>query len=75
MRFRCKLQDVISVPGIIREPTAKTDAAAGVLMTDCAWCLADAGLPAGNGSHGICAAHAEQIMIQARQRRRERGAA
>jgi len=75
MLFRCKPQDVISILGIIREPPAETGVAGEAPTIDCAWCLADADLAAGNGSHGICAVHAERIIIQARERRRERGAA
>ena len=75
MLFQCKPQAVISVLGIIREPTEETGTAAEVLITDCAWCLAEAGLPPGDGSHGICPAHTEQIIMQAREYRRKRDAA
>lgn len=44
------------------------------LTTSCAWCNEEAGIPQGDGSHGICDEHAEQVRQQAaesRQRRRE----
>lgn len=35
---------------------------------DCAWCNQEAGIPQGEGSHGICVRHAEQQynMLRAR---------
>jgi hypothetical protein len=30
--------------------------------TECAWCLSEQGLEFGNGSHGICARHATQVL-------------
>jgi hypothetical protein len=27
---------------------------------DCAWCMVEQGIELGNGSHGICAEHAEE---------------
>ena len=41
--------------------------------TECAWCLSEQGLDFGNGSHGICARHANQVLqhyyeIRARRR-------
>lgn len=35
----------------------------------CAWCRRDAGQPMGEGSHGICARHAEQVLVQAKMRK------
>lgn len=35
-------------------------------LLDCAWCLKEAGLPMGNGSHGICQRHAAIVEEQAR---------
>lgn len=35
----------------------------------CAWCLAEQGLPAGEGSHGICKKHANMILLQYRATR------
>ena len=32
--------------------------------TDCAWCLEQSGQALGEGSHGICEAHAEQIYAE-----------
>lgn len=32
-----------------------------VLTTDCAWCLEEQGLPMGEGSHGVCTPHAEEV--------------
>jgi hypothetical protein len=30
----------------------------------CAWCLSEQGIAASEGSHGICCAHAEQMLLQ-----------
>lgn len=40
----------------------------------CAWCLREQALPFGNGSHGICEAHAaiENAQCQARRAARQR---
>jgi hypothetical protein len=37
---------------------------------DCAWCLAEQGRAAGEGSHGICPYHAEQVYQAHRASRR-----
>lgn len=37
--------------------------------TECAWCLAHKGLPMGEGSHGICEAHAEIVRTKSQMRR------
>lgn len=34
------------------------------LPVSCAWCLAEAGLPMGEGSHGICKDHAHAILAK-----------
>ncbi len=39
--------------------------------TSCAWCNAAAGQPQGNGSHGICLFHAQQMLQAAKTRRRQ----
>ncbi len=36
---------------------------------DCAWCLQERGMPMGDGSHGICPRHAEQLLAGWRARR------
>jgi hypothetical protein len=36
--------------------------------TQCAWCLQEQGLPMGDGSHGICADHANEMIQSARRR-------
>lgn len=36
---------------------------------DCAWCNDEAGLPQGNGSHGICRKHSAQLIARAKARR------
>src|SRR5690348_10184741 len=33
----------------------------------CAWCLSEQGIPAGEGSHGICKQHANRLLLQRRQ--------
>lgn len=38
----------------------------------CAWCLSEQGIPAGEGSHGICAQHVEQLLQQWEERRARR---
>jgi hypothetical protein len=43
--------------------------AVAVLDYQCAWCLAEAGQPAGEGSHGICTRHEDEILQRARERR------
>lgn len=48
------------------------DIIAGVAVP-CAWCLHEQGLPAGEGSHGICRQHADQLLIQWRKQRRKHG--
>jgi hypothetical protein len=35
----------------------------------CAWCLAEKGEPAGNGSHGICRKHAAILLMRHRELR------
>lgn len=35
----------------------------------CAWCLSAQGLPAGDGSHGICRQHANGLLLEQRSRR------
>ena len=40
--------------------------------TACAWCLDEMGRPQGNGSHGICARHAEQLVAEAKARKARR---
>lgn len=38
----------------------------------CAWCLSEQGLPAGEGSHGICSGHANKLLLQQRTLRSRR---
>lgn len=38
----------------------------------CAWCLAAQGIPAGEGSHGICKFHKAQLLAQAARLRAAR---
>ena len=33
----------------------------------CAWCLSEQGIPAGEGSHGICRQHANGLLLQQRK--------
>src|SRR5260370_36339621 len=40
----------------------------------CAWCLKEQGIPAGEGSHGICAFHHAHMLLQAARRRVARAA-
>lgn len=40
------------------------------LPISCAWCLQEAGQEMGNGSHGICEAHAESLLAAWRARKR-----
>jgi len=35
----------------------------------CAWCLSEQGIPAGEGSHGICQKHANWLLLQRRNLR------
>jgi hypothetical protein len=35
----------------------------------CAWCLSEQNIPAGEGSHGICREHANQLLLQQRKLR------
>lgn len=35
----------------------------------CAWCLSEQGIPAGEGSHGICSKHANWLLLQQKLRR------
>ena len=39
---------------------------------DCAWCLAEAGIAPGNGSHGICKRHSEEQYTRYKRRKEER---
>ncbi len=39
-----------------------------VPVLDCAWCLKEAGIEPGDGSHGICPRHAEQLLADWRAR-------
>jgi hypothetical protein len=41
----------------------------------CAWCLSEQGIPAGEGSHGICRKHADWLLLQQRKLRSRRIAA
>jgi hypothetical protein len=38
----------------------------------CAWCLSEQGIPAGEGSHGICKKHANWLVLQWRKLRSHR---
>ena len=38
----------------------------------CAWCLSEQGIEAGEGSHGICAVHADWLLKQWREHARRR---
>ena len=38
--------------------------------TLCAWCLSEQGIPADEGSHGICMMHANKILLQHKMRRK-----
>jgi hypothetical protein len=38
----------------------------------CAWCLSEQGLPAGEGSHGICKMHANLLRLQQQKLRSAR---
>ena len=38
----------------------------------CAWCLSEQGIPAGEGSHGICKKHANKLLLQQRKIRSRR---
>ena len=40
--------------------------------TQCAWCLQAAGLPMGDGSHGICEMHSAQMIQRYQAGRTER---
>lgn len=40
----------------------------------CAWCLAEQGIPAGEGSHGICKRHADAFLNQWKGKRNGRSA-
>ena len=44
------------------------------LTVQCAWCMKSAGIPLGNGSHGICSEHAAQVIEAYRARKREKNA-
>lgn len=37
--------------------------------TECAWCNEHQGIPQGNGSHGICATHAEIMRVKYQMRK------
>lgn len=39
------------------------------LPVQCAWCMVEAGIELGNGSHGICEAHATLLLTESRARR------
>ena len=41
----------------------------------CAWCLSEQGIPAGEGSHGICRQHANWLLFQQKERQRRRALA
>jgi len=34
-----------------------------LIVNPCAWCLAEQGIPAGEGSHGICKKHADKLVM------------
>ena len=36
----------------------------------CAWCLCEQGIEMGEGSHGICSRHADELLLQYKERRR-----
>jgi hypothetical protein len=48
---------------ISREESPKKDVVLSVEPL-CAWCLSEEGLPAGEGSHGICGKHAAAFLLQ-----------
>lgn len=45
---------------------------ATIITRQCAWCLAEAGLPFGEGSHGICAEHADNEYQKWQEKRKAR---
>jgi hypothetical protein len=66
----------IILPG--EEECPKTDAQlsgepVGWVAPLCAWCLSEQGLPAGEGSHGICRMHAGRLLLQRRARIAQKG--
>jgi hypothetical protein len=44
----------------------------GCAIPPCAWCLAEQGLAPGEGSHGICEAHANEFLVQWKLRRKRK---
>jgi hypothetical protein len=45
---------------------------AGGQQLVCAWCLAEKGITANEGSHGICKRHANELILQWKEQRIER---
>lgn len=54
--------------GLIESALSKSSFA-GWQKPLCAWCLCEQGIALGNGSHGICARHADYMLQQYRARR------
>jgi hypothetical protein len=50
-----------------REEDVRLNAEPVVHTPLCAWCLAEQGIPASEGSHGICRKHADQLLLQQRK--------
>lgn len=54
----------------ISETTIPVVGCTGAVSPLCAWCLSEQGIPAGEGSHGICKTHANRLLLQQRARPR-----
>lgn len=56
----------------LREDYLFMSEVAGSQQLLCAWCLAEKGITATEGSHGICKRHANELIIQWKEQRLER---
>jgi hypothetical protein len=57
---------------ISREEIPQKDVVLAVEQPLCAWCLSELGKPAGEGSHGICSLHANEMIKYQKERRNGR---
>ena len=57
--------------GLREDHLVESEIASGQQLI-CAWCLAEQGITASEGSHGICRRHANELILQWKEQRLER---
>lgn len=66
---RSKVQEETEEAVVIEAVEELEDISLQEMIPECAWCLAEMGIVPTDGSHGICEAHATQVLEAHRARR------